>query len=895
MRIFFVSHTHWDREWYLTREKSRTLLIDLMDELFSILQDDPGFTFMLDGQTIALKDYLEVVPENGEILRRHVASGRISVGPWYILPDEFLVSGESHIRNYLAGQRHCRELGASMQIGYLPDSFGHPSQMPQILAGLGMGEMIFWRGLGPETTRTEVRWEGKDGTEILGVNTPFSYGIAACMPEDPEAFVRRLRLKIGMLAPLTDGDVLLLMNGVDHVAPQRLFAGNLRQARAMMTEHELIHGSLADYLAALRGQDAPREKVTGELRSGFRAYLLGGTISTRMYLKQTHFRAERLLENYAEPLATLAELSDPGAYPAAELRHAWELLLSNAPHDSICGCGVDAIHEEMMQRYRFLDDLGTSIVEKAGKVIFGEPTPGSASGSGRLAVFNPLLQPRSDVVHASILVGEQLLRKVNYETGNLDEYRPAEDGLRPTGILLRDPESREIEGILHSAVPEDTMRLSIHTQPEMFRGLRVDFSFAPGMLPAIGHAEFSYRLTYGSRMLALQQPRLENEYFVVSFNETNASISVTDRRTGSVYDGLHVFEDGGDAGDEYTWSWPAHDSKLGIDPHSVQAKVEADGQHRTLVIQGRLRVPSQLTADRKSRSTDMVDMPVESRITLAPGTQRIDVRTVVRNAAEDHRLRVLFPLGASASGAASEGVFSVDERPGTPRDNSGFKDWVEPPSTNPQKSFVSVHAGCRGLAIANRGLPEHEVFSDERGNAVIALTLLRCVGWLSRPDLLARKGNGGWTIATPGAQCPGTHAFEYSIIPHAGSWREAGVITLARQFAVPALVFLSDVRGAPGRSSFVSVDKPEIVLSALKRDESGVSYILRCWNASGDRVRACFTFSRPLQSAFLTDLAERKGAEIRPVDAAFAVDFGPWKIMTMALVFRPDGAAEILR
>ena len=118
-----------------------------------------------------------------------------------------------------------------MNIGYLPDSFGHPSQLPQILAGLGMHEIVFWRGLGPDITRTELTWAGKDGTEILGVNLPFSYGVAACMPEEPEAFVERLKLKIGLLQPLTDGEVILLMNGVDHVAPQRSFPANLR-ARA---------------------------------------------------------------------------------------------------------------------------------------------------------------------------------------------------------------------------------------------------------------------------------------------------------------------------------------------------------------------------------------------------------------------------------------------------------------------------------------------------------------------------------------------------------------------------------------------------------------------------------------------------------------------------------------
>ena len=182
MQAFFVSHTHWDREWYLTREKSRYLLVELMEELFSVLAENAEYTFMLDGQTIAIQDFLSIKPEKKALLSSLIAAGRITIGPWYVLPDEMLISGESHIRNWLEGQRQCRELGGSMNIGYLPDSFGHPSQLPQILSGLGMKEIVFWRGLGPDITRTELTWAGKDGTEILGVNLPFSYGVAACMP-----------------------------------------------------------------------------------------------------------------------------------------------------------------------------------------------------------------------------------------------------------------------------------------------------------------------------------------------------------------------------------------------------------------------------------------------------------------------------------------------------------------------------------------------------------------------------------------------------------------------------------------------------------------------------------------------------------------------------------------
>ena len=883
MQVFVVSHTHWDREWYMTREKSRYLLVQLMEELFTILEQRDDYTFMLDGQTIAIQDYLEMRPDRRGLLSSLIAQGRISIGPWNVLPDEILISGESHIRNYLEGQRQCEELGGSMSIGYLPDSFGHPSQLPQILAGLGMKEIVFWRGLGPDITRTELSWTGKDGTEILGVNLPFSYGVAACMPEEPEAFVKRLELKIGLLEPLTDGKVLLLMNGVDHVAPQISFPSNLRYAQEKLPRYEMHHGSLSDYLRAVRAQDLPLQKVHGELRSGCRAYLLGGTISTRMYLKQANYRAELLLEKYAEPLSTLAWALYGGSYPQAELRHAWRLLLSNLPHDSICGCGIDAVHAEMMQRYEYLDDLGGSIVASAATAVSSSLDTSDAPWDGSFAVLNPLLHPRQDVVRGSVVCGERLLRKVNFETGVLEEFSPATDPRIPTGIVVRDAAGNEIQGTINALRIADTMHLSLQTQPEMYRGRRVEFSFPARELPAVGIAVHDFRLTYEAKPAVSKRKVVENELFLVTWEEAAASLCVLDKRSGFTYEGLHVFEDGGDAGDEYTYSAPARDGKVRLDPSSATVMVEDGGSLQTMVVRGTLRAPARLMPDRSGRSDLTVDIPIESRISLCRGIPRIDVRTSLSNTAEDHRLRVLFPLGMPAGFASAEGIFSVDDRPVTPRDSSAFADWVEPPSTNPQKSFVSVSAGKRGLAIANRGLPEQEVVLDDEGNAVIALTLLRCVGWLSRPDLRARKGNGGWTLPTPGAQCAGAHVFEYSLIPHSGSWQDAGVMELAHQFAFPPLLLdLGTGRSAKGGDrGFVSVDRREIVLSALKKAEKGDGCILRLWNASEKTVAASLAFAVPVIAVRRTDLAERRIDTAAGRNGVFTVEFPPWKIVTL--------------
>ncbi len=144
--LTFVSHTHWDREWYQPFEEFRLRLVRLIDRLLDILDHDPAFrSYMLDGQTIVIDDYLAVRPDQEHRLQQHIHAGRLLIGPWHILPDEFLAGPESHIRNLLQGSATCARFGARMAVGNIPDPFGHISQLPQLLRGFDVAEAISTR------------------------------------------------------------------------------------------------------------------------------------------------------------------------------------------------------------------------------------------------------------------------------------------------------------------------------------------------------------------------------------------------------------------------------------------------------------------------------------------------------------------------------------------------------------------------------------------------------------------------------------------------------------------------------------------------------------------------------------------------------------------------------
>src|SRR5271167_2449309 len=220
-RVAIVPHTHWDREWYHSYQEFRLNLVDLLDGLLDLLESDDSYPcFLLDGQMAVIDDYLEVRPEAEGRLRALAASGRVSVGPWYILMDEFLASGETIWRNLQMGIERGAAFGGVMDVGYLPDMFGHIAQMPQILVQGGFAHTVVWRGVPSAVTKNAFFWEAPDGSRVRAEYLPVGYGNGAALPDDAKALVRRTADLVQEVETFVIND-LLCMNGGDHLFPQR--------------------------------------------------------------------------------------------------------------------------------------------------------------------------------------------------------------------------------------------------------------------------------------------------------------------------------------------------------------------------------------------------------------------------------------------------------------------------------------------------------------------------------------------------------------------------------------------------------------------------------------------------------------------------------------------------
>ncbi len=861
-----ISHSHWDREWYLPLEEYRVWLVDMIDRLLDVLQaDDDYHAFMLDGHTALVEDYLAVKPENEERLAGYIRAGRILVGPWYVLPDQMLVSGEAHIRNYLLGQRLCRRLGGNMQLGYAPDAFGHPAQLPQVYKKLGLGEILFWRGLGDGLGSNEFVWQGPDGSEILGLNLAYGYGNCPNLPAQPGAFLDRIDYVVRHYAPLSATGVMLVMNGRDHLEAQPHIPAMARQASAMSEDTEIVHSDLPAYVAALRSQldvaAIPRHQ--GALYSAGRVALLEGTLSTRMYLKQENQHVEDLLERWAEPFCSLAQIAGGESYPVELLRHAWRFLLQNHPHDSITGCSVDEVHREMMVRFASAGQTGQRLLNRAFGQLAG--VGAEESEDVYITVYNPSPYVRSEEVQGKAEMFLRLSNALIYEHMRREQFEDGEAGRPlPTSLELEDEHGVRVTAHLEKACVEKVMRYYTYTQPHEFYAHCCYFRFVAEDVPPLGYKNYRVVPGYGPAAPAAPQGPgavQENRHFRLWAE--NARLYLLDKRSGRQYSDIGALWDDGDAGDEYLYH-----AALGPALRLEEAEVQATGSG--LFVKGVLRLPEGLLDDAATRSETLVDCPVEMEVRLHETEPRVDFFTSFTNRAQNHRLRAVFPAGVQADCFVCDNTFGADchRLPPAPGQTAARS----------QKRFTSVSDGQFGAAVANRGLPEVEV-RQEGEETKIFLTLLRCVGIMA-------NGPTGLNIPTPEGQCLGRHHFAYSFFPHKGGWQQGKVPRLAENFCLPLAVRQMEDGKKPARGSYsgIAIEAPELVLSAFKQAENlKHTFILRLYNPGGGAVKSRVQLGFACKTAHLCNLREEKETDIPLQENSLQLELGPYEILTLAL------------
>jgi mannosylglycerate hydrolase len=775
--IAIVPHTHWDREWYEPYQSFRMRLVDMLDKLIPLLERDPSYArFLLDGQMAVVDDYLEVRPESEGRLRALAATGRLAMGPWYALMDEFLISGETIIRDLQLGIGRGAAFGGVMEVGYLPDMFGHIAQMPQILRLAGFEHAVVWRGVPSAVESSAFWWEAPDGSKVRAEYLMTGYGNGAAIGDDAKALVRRLEDHIEEVGSfLIDG--LLFMNGTDHQEPQPWLGRVVAEANSIQDEFDIQITSLADYL-----EGAPTKDLvtwTGELRSGIRANVLMGVASNRVDVKYAAAVAERQLERRAEPFAAL--FGPVASWPTRLLEIAWTKVVQNAAHDSICACSVEDVIDAVLHRFAEARTIAEGVADRA-LTTFAR----SLEFTGPY-VLNPSARQRGGVVEAVLPLSKApdgtqemstpsgafgIPRGLGAMTLDAATVRTL-IGLLPSGsqvnphTWIQDVRVTEDETGIDITIafgPEETFDVPIATikqdlytrlgaRPDVPVRVRIDQPQVVCVLarvnqvPGFGWSTFEPTMPE-HRVSAEERPGevvLSNGLVTVAVDRSNGTFALDGKR------GFGALVDDGDLGDSYNYSPPRHDDPVST-PDSVTVSVESSGPIEAVAkIVSAYTWPNHIDGTSQKR---VGGNPVEVTTTLTLRADEKFVRVTTRfvNPSRDHRLRVHLPLPEPTDHSLAECAFSVVRRGLTAE---GRADEFGLP-TFPSRRFVT--AG--GLTVAHAGLLEYELVDlapdsgNERAHA-IAITLLRSTGMLSRLGMAYRPLPAGPLTPVDGLQMVG--------------------------------------------------------------------------------------------------------------------------------------------
>ncbi|MFD3374100.1 MULTISPECIES: alpha-mannosidase [unclassified Streptomyces] len=902
----FVPHFHWDREWYEPFQVFRHRLVAALDTVLETAEANPDFRFTVDGQMAAIEDYLEMRPENRDRVVALVTEGRIAIGPWLILLDEFLCSGETIVRNLQMGWAAAERLGGAMPIGYLPDMFGHVAQMPQILARAGIEHAALWRGVPGSVDGHAFRWRAPDGSEVRTEFLFDGYDNGLDVLLVPDQIGRALGEYAEMTAERWGGDPVLAMAGTDHNAPDPHLAAWLRQAAG---EGRAITIATLDEYLRKHVRDEVSAVVTGELRSHVRGNILPGVLSVRLGLKQRMALAERTVD-HAERMNALWSRRDDSPF----LSLAWHKIIESTAHDSVVGSGTDETCDQVAARLAEAAQTARAVrdaalAEPAALVpsdahLVANPLPfgrtalvevdvaAPPAGTGLTAIAaDGSVHPVQLIAEAPTVLSdermdasqlERVLRRIHRRElfGRLiDRYE-----LTPGQLVFHLAEV-PTSGPFDLLILRREVAAAAAADPGEWRVLTVEEARATALVPVQVPASGLTAFRVEPREDTAPEPTSYEPATAADRTLSNGLVEVTvatdgtldiTGTDGTVLNGVGRLVDGGDRGDSYNYAPPAHDL-LVSDPTDILVDLLEDGPLRS-----RLRVtrvyawPAALSSDRDLRDEPTVPTPVETLVEVRAGEPFVRVTTSFLNQSADHRLRFHVPLPEPVATSSSAGQFAVTERGLTAE--GGWGEYPLP--TFPASTFVS--AGPATVLLDHSS--EYELVGD---GTELAVTLLRAIGSISVNIHPLRDEPAASEIPAPGAQDLGMRIENrFAVIPSATGWRGANAVALAEEFRNDVLVTRGTATAGgqqPPDTAGLHVDGQDVLVSGIRRvtdDESGAGTEVRlaAMRDTASTVRVTGTFAE----ATTVDLL---GRPLSRSSAANELELalGAWEIRTVVL------------
>jgi alpha-mannosidase len=868
--VHIVSHTHWDREWYQPLERFRQRLVALIDELLDAAGAGERVGFLLDGQTILIDDYLSIRPERADELGALLRSGRLEAGPWYVLADELIPSGEALVRNLFAGRRTLARFAAfAPPVLYCPDSFGHPAALPAIARGFGLPLILLWRGYGGKRwpAGDTARWTAPDGESVLLFHLPRDgYEFGSHLPADDDAAADRWqRMRRELVARSTTG-VMLVQNGADHHARQPRFdaaLSALERAGANDGAHRSSLRRFAERLVERSGAQRP-PAVRGELRDSYGyTWTLQGTFATRAHEKRMNAGVERLLIREAEPWSALADYM--GSSRRALVDMAWRTVLSAHPHDTLCGCSIDDVAQAMEHRLRSARNEAIGIRDDSIAELIGHDPVAAREARDRwkpiALVRNAAPRSRSGV---AIIDLEEFVADVGVGPGSkpldssaeIPNERPRIPALGRLQVLSQELRNSRTESPRH--YPDNDLVVA--------RRVAAWVADAPPYgIAASEVGSGDARRKRPREPVVVERGAMRNCELRIAV-DAEGKVSLEHVASGRRIPSLFQIVAENDVGDLYT---PA--------PRPPDVEIQFRGVRRVHrgPLRGELSLRYRLVAA-GSRRAD-VDLSVNLILDADAPFLRIDVHG--ENRRENHRVR-LGIAGDVANGTMwADAAFGSVRRDVIEVDEADTAAEHVPPTASLHR-YVSVFGESSGFTVFSDGLAEYEA----RADGAIIVTLLRAVGELSKNDLPERPGHAGWPSHTPLAQCLGPFDASLAVMPHSARLPATidAIERAADDFLVPLVgETLRSALEVPDPVFGVELTGQGLGFSALKESENGDWLVLRCVNLREDQVPGSWRLPFDIREAKLARLDETPLSDVAFAAREIRFDAGPRAIVTI--------------
>jgi mannosylglycerate hydrolase len=865
-----IPHTHWDREWYLTRAGFLARLVPVLDDLQQRLQADEEFrSFLLDGQTVLLEDYLRVRPDRIHRVRALVRSGRLQVGPWYVLADELIPSGESLVRNLLAGRADADMLGRRTDVLYSPDAFGHPAVWPSLANEFGIRFGVLWRGLGGEPGQTGdlYRWRGPDRAEVLLYHLPpDGYEIGSGLVADPDALPERWgRIRDALVDRASTFQIAVFV-GADHHAAHR----ELTRLRLLVAELEpeayVRVSRLEEFFSAARAEGRDLPVLTGELRWSYGyTWTLQGVHATRAPLKRRHSEAELWLERVAEPLAALARwTAGTDAQPLLSL--AWRTLLRSQFHDSLAGCTVDAVAQRVQARIADAETLAREVARTSLDALVGNDSDQARDRpeqtSPRLVLWNPATRARSGIVVAEVtgfvrdvVVGPPGGRVPRTGSGAGELQFLAGNTGQGIQFLGRYDRMERLDSAHHYPDQDEVEVVRLAVPAPLVEGLSCAMLDS---VPAHGRM--------GESEVRVAESWLDNSLVSVEV-KPDGTLELSDRGTGAQFSGLLSLEAEADVGDSYTFAPLPQTAPFGLSA-PLEPRILAGGP-----LVGALELRGSLALSQGRIGVRVV-------VSLYARSSAVRCTLEIQNRAWNHRLRLRLPTGLPGGTALAGGPFGSVARESIEPDPARYPRET-PVRTAPAHRFVAHARRGHGLVLLAPGFFEYELTPG----GDLLFTVLRAVGELSRNDLPTRPGHAAWPSSTPLAQCPGYERLQIAFAAVTAEDLESGTVLpeLWEDVFLPLRpVWLRQATPLVPREAGVRLEGDGLVFSALKPAEDNDGIILRCYNARATPTEGAWRMTFAVDSAKRVRADEREPSQLTVEDGR-VVRFhaGPHEIVSV--------------